>query len=221
MSTDGKRSWRAKVSIILHPSTTWSTFSWPCYVQVGMHWFPYFSIHVVLPNRHNGFQGSRQSNESLFGGNGWKSIGTKLAEMEKRSGRIDLSREDRGQPCMHVRRNPLTRILSMEFRCYFVWNSSRADRITFFRGNRNRSTYWPFLIPAEWRRSKNGSCRWLESKWKRSGLEWGFEGRVRAITYGRITENLTDVVRREREIRIRVSLSPDFSGVSQVLIKTV
>lgn len=44
---------------------------------------------------------------------------------------------------------------------------------------------------------------------------------VRAITYGRITENLTDVVRREREIRIRVSLSPDFSGVSQVLIKTV
>lgn len=172
-------------------------------------------------DRHNGFQGSRRSNESLFGGNGWKSIGTKLAEMEKRSGRIDLSREDRGQPCMHVRRNPLTRILSMEFRCYFVWNSSRADRITFFRGNRNRSTYWPFLIPAEWRRSKNGSCRWLESKWKRSGLGWGFEGRVRAITYGRITENLTDVVRREREIRIRVSLSPDFSGVSQVLIKTV
>lgn len=126
-------------------------------------------------DRHNGFQGSRRSNESLFGGNGWKSIGTKLAEMEKRSGRIDLSREDRGQPCMHVRRNPLTRILSMEFRCYFVWNSSRADRITFFRGNRNRSTYWPFLIPAEWRRSKNGSCRWLESKWKRSGLGWGFE----------------------------------------------
>lgn len=172
-------------------------------------------------DRHNGFQGSRRSNESLFGGNGWKSIGTKLAEMEKRSGRIDLSREDRGQPCMHVRRNPLTRILSMEFRCYFVWNSSRADRITFFRGNRNRSTYWPFLIPAEWRRSKNGSCRWLESKWKRSGLGWGFEGRVRAITYGRITENLTDVVRREREIRIRVSLSPDFSSVSPVLIKTV
>lgn len=172
-------------------------------------------------DRHNGFQGSRRSNESLFGGNGWKSIGTKLAEMEKRSGRIDLSREDRGQPCMHVRRNPLTRILSMEFRCYFVWNSSRADRITFFRGNRNRSTYWPFLIPAEWRRSKNGSCRWLESKWKRSGLGWRFEGRVRAITYGRITENLTDVVRREREIRIRVSLSPDFSSVSPVLIKTV
>ena len=172
-------------------------------------------------DRHNGFQGSRRSNESLFGGNGWKSIGTKLAEMEKRSGRIDLSREDRGQPCMHVRRNPLTRILSMEFRCYFVWNSSRADRITFFRGNRNWSTYWPFLIPAEWRRSKNGSCRWLESKWKRSGLGWGFEGRVRAITYGRITENLTDVVRREREIRIRVSLSPDFSSVSPVLIKTV
>lgn len=172
-------------------------------------------------DRHNGFQGSRRSNESLFGGNGWKSIGTKLAEMEKRSGRIDLSREDRGQPCMYVRRNPLTRILSMEFRCYFVWNSSRADRITFFRGNRNRSTYWPFLIPAEWRRSKNGSCRWLESKWKRSGLGWGFEGRVRAITYGRITENLTDVVRREREIRIRVSLSPDFSSVSPVLIKTV
>lgn len=172
-------------------------------------------------DRHNGFQGSRRNNESLFGGNGWKSIGTKLAEMEKRSGRIDLSREDRGQPCMHVRRNPLTRILSMEFRCYFVWNSSRADRITFFRGNRNRSTYWPFLIPAEWRRSKNGSCRWLESKWKRSGLGWGFEGRVRAITYGRITENLTDVVRREREIRIRVSLSPDFSSVSPVLIKTV
>lgn len=125
--------------------------------------FPYF--HRVATTS---LQDSRCKRKSLFGGNGWKSIGNEIG------GNGEKERTNRfigGQPCMHVRRNPLTRILSMEFRCYFVWNSSRADRITFFRGNRNRSTYWPFLIPAEWRKSKNGSCRWLESKWKRSGRE--------------------------------------------------
>lgn len=73
-----EKRWATSVAVhgrvsIIFPSTTCPRLRGrfgPCYVQVGMHWFPYFHPRCVATTT---FQGSR-CNESLFGGYGGKAL---------------------------------------------------------------------------------------------------------------------------------------------------